>query len=161
MNEKVVVIEVLGGLEQLKLVDVEVGVFGLGEICICYEVCGLNYIDVYYCNGIYLLFLLVCLGMEGVGVVEVVGEGVMYFKLGDCVVYVSQLLGVYVMVWVMLVKCVLKLFDVIFFEIGVVMMFKGLMVQYLLCKMLLQGGLQVGDFLFFYVVVGGVGLIVC
>lgn len=126
--EKVICIEVQGVFEQMKLMDVEVGEFGLGEICICYCVCGLNYIDVYQCDGIYLMQVLFLLGMEVVGVVEVVGEGVMYLLLGDCVVYVSQLFGVYFMVCVMLVKVVVCLFDEIIFEIGVVMMFKGFIV---------------------------------
>jgi NADPH2:quinone reductase len=55
MGEKAVVIETPGGAEQLKLVDVEVGAPGPGEIRIRHEACGLNYIDVYHRNGSYAL----------------------------------------------------------------------------------------------------------
>ncbi|HEY8880477.1 MAG TPA: alcohol dehydrogenase catalytic domain-containing protein, partial [Roseateles sp.] len=73
MSEKAIVIEAPGGPEQLKLVDVEVGAPGPGEIRIRHEACGLNYIDVYHRNGIYPLPLPARLGMEGAGVVEAVG----------------------------------------------------------------------------------------
>mgnify|MGYP001553389738 CR=1 FL=1 len=75
MNEKAVVIEAPGGPEQLKLVDVEVGAPGPGEIRIRHEACGLNYIDVYHRNGAYPLPLPARLGMEGAGLIEAVGEG--------------------------------------------------------------------------------------
>ena len=55
MSEKAVVIEAPGGPEQLKLVDVEVGAPGPGELRIRHVACGLNYIDVYHRNGAYPL----------------------------------------------------------------------------------------------------------
>ena len=55
MGEKAVVIAAPGGPEQLKLVDVDVGAPGPGEIRIRHHACGLNYIDVYHRNGAYAL----------------------------------------------------------------------------------------------------------
>lgn len=161
MTEKAVVIEAPGGPEQLKLVDVEVGAPGPGEIRIRHAACGLNYIDVYHRNGTYPLPLPARLGMEGAGVVEAVGEGVTHLREGDRAAYASQPPGAYATVRVMPAKCVLKLPDAIDFETGAAMMLKGLTVQYLLRKTLPQGGLQAGDFVLFHAAAGGVGLIAC
>jgi NADPH2:quinone reductase len=56
-------------------------------------------------------------------------------------------------------KCVCKLPDAIDFETGAAMMLKGLTAQYLLKRVLPQGGLHKGDFVLFHAVAGGVGLI--
>lgn len=161
MSERAIVIEAPGGPEQLKLVDVEVGAPGPGEIRIRHEACGLNYIDVYHRNGSYALPLPARLGMEGAGVVEAVGEGVTHLRVGDRAAYASNPPGAYATARVMPAKCVLKLPDAIGFETGAAMMLKGLTVQYLLRKTLPQGGLQAGDFVLFHAAAGGVGLIAC
>ena len=161
MSERAVVIETPGGPEQLKLVAVEVGEPGPGEIRIRHEACGLNYIDVYQRNGTYALPLPARLGMEGAGVVEAVGEGVTHLRPGDRAAYASNPPGAYATARVMPAKCVLKLPDAISFETGAAMMLKGLTVQYLLRKTLPQGGLQAGDFVLFHAAAGGVGLIAC
>lgn len=161
MSEKAVVIDAPGGAGQLKLVDVEVGAPGPGEIRIRHAACGLNYIDVYHRNGTYPLPLPAHLGMEGAGVVEAVGEGVSHLKVGDRAAYASQPPGAYATARVMPAKCVLKLPDEIGFETAAGMMLKGLTVQYLLRRTLPQGGLQAGDFVLFHAAAGGVGLIAC
>jgi NADPH2:quinone reductase len=161
MNEKAVVIETPGGAEQLKLVDVEVGAPGPGEIRIRHHACGLNYIDVYHRNGAYALPLPARLGMEGAGVVEAVGEGVTHLRPGDRAAYASQPPGAYATARVMPAKAVLKLPDAIDFETGAAMMLKGLTVQYLLRRTLPQDGLKPGDFVVFHAAAGGVGLIAC
>ncbi|KQV49384.1 quinone oxidoreductase [Pelomonas sp. Root1217] len=161
MSEKAVVIEAPGGAEQLKLMDVEVGAPGPGEIRIRHEACGLNYIDVYHRNGTYALPLPARLGMEGAGIVEAVGEGVAHLKVGDRAAYASNPPGAYATARVMPAKCVLRLPDAIDFETAAAMMLKGLTVQYLLRKTLPQGGLQPGDFVLFHAAAGGVGLIAC
>lgn len=161
MSEKAIVIEAPGGPERLKLVDVEVGTPGPGEIRIRHEACGLNYIDVYHRNGSYPLPLPARLGMEGAGVVEAVGEGVTHLKVGDRAAYASQPPGAYATARVMPAKSVLKLPDAIPTDTAAAMMLKGLTVQYLLRKTLPQGGLQAGDFVLFHAAAGGVGLIAC
>ncbi len=161
MREKAVVIEQPGGPEQLKLVEVDVGAPGPGEIRIRHAACGLNYIDVYHRNGTYPLPLPAQLGMEGAGIVEAVGEGVTHLKPGDRAAYASQPPGAYATARVMPAKAVLKLPDDIPFDTAAAMMLKGLTVQYLLRKTLPQGGLQAGDFVLFHAAAGGVGLIAC
>ena len=150
-----------GGPEELKLVTVQVGEPGPGEIRIRHKAIGLNYIDVYQRSGLYQLPMPLQLGMEAAGVVEAVGQGVTHLQPGDRAAYASQPPGSYCEVRVMPAKCVCKLPDAISFETGAAMMLKGLTVQYLLRRTLPQGGLQAGDFVLFHAAAGGVGLIAC
>ena len=150
-----------GGPEQLKLVSVQVGDPGPGEIRIRHRAVGLNFIDIYQRSGLYTLPMPLHLGMEAAGVVEAVGEGVTHLKAGDRAAYASQPPGSYCELRVMPAKCVCKLPDAISFETGAAMMLKGLTAQYLLKRTLPQGGLQAGDFVLFHAAAGGVGLIAC
>ena len=156
---KAVIIEKNGGPEELKLVDVNVGQPGPGEIRIRHKAVGLNFIDVYQRSGLYTLPMPLQLGMEASGVIEAVGEGVTHLKVGDRAAYASQPPGSYCEERVMPAKCVCKLPDTISFEEGAAMMLKGLTAQYLLKRTLPQGGLKAGDFVLFHAAAGGVGLI--
>jgi NADPH2:quinone reductase len=158
---KAVQIQQFGGPEVLQLVDVSIGDPGPGEVRIRHQACGLNYIDVYHRTGLYPNALPLMLGMEGAGLVEAVGEGVMHLQAGDRVAYASAPPGAYCEVRVMPARCVVKLPDGIDFEQGAAMMLKGLTVQYLLRKTQPQGGLREGDFVLFHAAAGGVGLIAC
>lgn len=150
-----------GGPEELKIVDVEVGEPGPGQIRIRHHAVGLNFIDTYQRSGLYSLPMPLQLGMEAAGVVEAVGEGVTHLKVGDRAAYASQPPGAYCELRVMPVTCVCKLPDAISFETGAAMMLKGLTTQYLLKKTLPAEGLQPGDFVLFHAAAGGVGLIAC
>ncbi len=150
-----------GGPEELKLVDVQVGEPGPGEIRIRHKAVGLNYIDVYQRTGMYPFAMPLQLGMEASGVIEAVGEGVTHLQVGDRAAYASQPPGSYCELRVMPARCVCKLPDAISFDTGAAMMLKGLTVQYLLRRTQPQGGLQAGDQVLFHAAAGGVGLIAC
>jgi NADPH2:quinone reductase len=150
-----------GGPEELKLVEVQVGEPGPGEIRIRHKAVGLNYIDIYQRAGLYPLPMPLQLGMEASGIVEAVGEGVTHLQAGDRAAYASQPPGSYCEVRVMPAKCVCKLPDAISFETGAAMMLKGLTAQYLLRRTQPQDGLKEGDFVLFHAAAGGVGLIAC
>ena len=139
---KAIRIDRQGGAEEMKMVDVEVGEPGPGEIRIRHKAVGLNFIDVYQRSGLYALPMPLQLGMEGSGVVEAVGAGVTHLKAGDRAAYASNPPGSYSEVRVMPAKCVCKLPDAISFETGAAMMLKGLTAQYLLKRTLPQAGLQ-------------------
>ena len=158
---KAVQIDQHGGPEQLKLVDVQVGEPGAGEIRIRHKAVGLNFIDVYQRSGVYALPMPLRLGMEASGVVEAVGPGVTHLKVGDRAAYASQPPGSYSQARVMPAKCVCKLPDAISFETGAAMMLKGLTAQYPLKRTQPQGGLHPGDHVLFHAAAGGVGLIAC
>ncbi|RYF82929.1 MAG: quinone oxidoreductase [Comamonadaceae bacterium] len=150
-----------GGPEELKIVEVEVGEPGPGQIRIRHHAVGLNFIDIYQRGGVYSLPMPLQLGMEAAGVVEAVGEGVTHLKVGDRAAYASQPPGAYCELRVMPATCVCRLPDDISFETGAAMMLKGLTTQYLLKKTLPAEGLQPGDFVLFHAAAGGVGLIAC
>ena len=158
---KAIQIQQFGGPEVMQLVDVEVGSPGLGEVRIRHHACGLNYIDVYQRTGLYLNPLPLTLGMEGAGVIEAVGEGVMHLRVGDRAAYASTPPGAYSEVRVMPAKTVCKLPDSIAFDTAAGMMLKGLTAQYLLKKTRPVEGLQAGDYILFHAAAGGVGLIAC
>ena len=158
---KAIIIEKHGGPEELKIVDVQVGEPGPGEIRIRHKAIGLNFIDVYQRSGLYQLPMPLHLGMEASGVVEAVGEGVTHLKVGDRAAYASQPPGSYCEVRVMPAKCVCKLPDAISFETGAAMMLKGLTAQYLLKHSRPVEGLHAGDYVLFHAAAGGVGLIAC
>ena len=154
-------ITAFGGPEQMKLVDLEVGDPGPGEIRIRHHACGLNYIDVYQRTGLYPNALPLTLGMEGAGVIEAVGEGVEHLRPGDRAAYAAMPPGAYCEARVMPAKNVVRLPDAIDFETAAGMMLKGMTVQYLLKRTLPVEGLQPGDFVLFHAAAGGVGLIAC
>ena len=150
-----------GAAEAMKLVQLDVGEPGPGQIRIRHEACGLNFIDVYQRSGVYANPMPLTLGMEGAGIVEAVGDGVTHLKTGDRAAYASNPPGSYSTRRVMPAMCVVKLPEAIAFETGAAMMLKGLTAQYLLRRTLPQGGLHAGDFVLFHAAAGGVGLIAC
>ncbi|RYF74722.1 MAG: quinone oxidoreductase [Comamonadaceae bacterium] len=161
MKSKAVRIDRHGGPEELKIVEVEVGEPGPGEIRIRHKAVGLNFIDTYQRSGLYPFAMPLQLGMEASGIVEAVGEGVTHLKAGDRAAYASTPPGAYSELRVMPAKCVCKLPDAISFETGAAMMLKGLTAQYLLKKTLPAEGLNKGDSIVFHAAAGGVGLIAC
>ncbi|WP_218508138.1 quinone oxidoreductase [Variovorax sp. dw_308] len=161
MQSKAVRIDRHGGPEELKIVEVDVGDPGPGQIRIRHKAVGLNFIDTYQRSGLYPFQMPLLLGMEASGVVEAVGEGVTHLKAGDRAAYASQPPGAYCELRVMPAKSVCKLPDSISFETGAAMMLKGLTAQYLLKKTLPAEGLQAGDHILFHAAAGGVGLIAC
>ncbi|WP_334155193.1 quinone oxidoreductase family protein [Tepidimonas sp.] len=161
MNSRAVQIDAPGGPEVLRLVEVEVGDPGPGEVRIRHHAIGLNFIDVYHRTGLYPMPLPARLGMEGAGVVEAVGQGVTHLAEGDRVAYASQPPGSYCDVRVMSAMNVCRLPDAISFEEGAAMMLKGLTAQYLLKHSRPVEGLQPGDYVLFHAAAGGVGLIAC
>ena len=76
-------IEAVGGPENILWSDVELPPLAAGEVRLRQTAVGLNYIDTYHRRGIYPVDLPAPLGVESVGVVEAVGEGVTDFAVGQ------------------------------------------------------------------------------
>ncbi|WP_102224227.1 quinone oxidoreductase family protein [Acidimangrovimonas sediminis] len=152
------IIEAQGGPEEFKIVDLEVGAPGPGEIRIRHEAVGLNFIDVYQRSGVYKLDMPHALGMEAAGVVTAVGEGVTHLKEGDRAAYAATPPGAYCEERVMPAAQVCPLPDGISFEEGAAMMLKGMTVVYLFERTV---PLKAGDWVLFHAAAGGVGLIAC
>ena len=152
------IIEAHGGPEQFKLVDLDVGQPGHGEVRIVQKAVGLNFIDVYQRMGLYPMQLPHAMGMEAAGIVDAIGEGVTHLKIGDRVAYASQPPGSYAEARVMPAAQVCPLPDGISFEEGAAMMLKGMTVEYLFHR---TTPLKSGDTVLFHAAAGGVGLLAC
>jgi NADPH2:quinone reductase len=147
-----------GGPEVLELADVEVGEPGPGQARVRNHAIGVNFIDVYFRNGLYPLDLPNGLGQEGAGVVEAVGPDVTHVKPGDRVAYAARPNGAYSEVRVMPADILVRLPDDIPFDTGAAMLLQGLTVQYLFRQ---TWKLERGQTVLFHAAAGGVGLIAC
>lgn len=66
------------------------------EVLIRHTAIGVNFIDIYHCQGLYSAGdLPFSLGVEAVGVIEAIGDEVMFYEVGDRVGYVKGGLGSY------------------------------------------------------------------
>ena len=157
-SDRSVIIEVPGGPEVMKIVQIPAGDPGPREVRIRHHACGLNYIDIYQRSGVYPLALPHALGMEGAGIVEAVGNGVSHLLVGDRVAYAAAPPGAYCDARVMSAAQVCRLPDSIDFRTGAAMMLQGLTVQYLFHRTV---PLKAGDTVLFHAAAGGVGLIAC
>ena len=155
---KAIRIHATGGPEVLVWEDIEVGDPGPGQVRLQQSACGLNYIDVYGRSGMYPVGELpAVLGMEGVGVVDAVGEGVEDLNVGDRVAYPMNL-GAYAQVRLIDASKLVSLPDSINDETAAAMMLKGLTAHYLLFR---TYPVKAGDSILVYAAAGGVGLILC
>jgi NADPH2:quinone reductase len=91
---KAIRVSAVGGPEVLRLEDVPRPEPGPGQVRVKVESAGLNYIDVYHRTGFYPNPLPLTPGLEGAGIVEAVGSGVVDPKKGDRVAW-SGVLGSY------------------------------------------------------------------
>ena len=155
---KAIRIHQTGGPEVLRWEDIEVGEPGPGQVRLRQSACGLNYIDVYGRSGLYPVgdFPAV-LGMEGVGLVDALGDGVDGLALGDRVAY-PMVLGSYAEARLIAAEKLVKLPESIGDETAAAMMLKGLTAHYLLFR---TYPVKAGDDILVYAAAGGVGQILC
>lgn len=147
-----------GGVEQLRLEEIEVPAPAAGEVQIEQKAVGLNFIDIYFRTGLYDAPLPHGLGFEGAGIVSAVGDGVTHLKVGDRVAYGQSPLGAYAGLRNVPARQVVRLPEGISFEQAAAIMLKGLTVQYLFRQ---TYRLEKGETILFHAAAGGVGLIAC
>ena len=93
---KAIRIHQTGGPEVLQWEEVELAPPAPGEVQLRQTAVGLNFIDTYHRSGLYPTDSLpVGIGMEGAGVVEILGEGVDELSVGDRVAYAGGPIGSY------------------------------------------------------------------
>lgn len=155
---KTAIIESPGGPDQFRLVDLDVGLPGPGEIRITHKAIGLNFIDVYQRTGLYPLEMPQALGMEAAGIIDAVGEGVEHLKVGDRAAYAAMPPGAYSEMRVMPAAQVVPVPDDVSFDVAAAVMLKGMTTQYLFHR---TDPLKAGDVVLFHAAAGGVGLIAC
>jgi NADPH2:quinone reductase len=146
-----------GGPEVLQWEEVEVGEPGPGQIRLRQEAAGLNFIDVYHRTGLYKQEYPFTPGVEGAGVVEVVGPDVTNVEVGDRVAYGGPI-GGYAEVRLIDADRVVKLPDAISSEQAAGMMLQGMTAHMLLRQVY---AVKPGDTILIHAAAGGVGLIVC
>lgn len=146
-----------GGPEVLKLEEVQLGEPGAGEVRVRQRAVGLNFIDVYQRMGTYPNPLPLTPGNEASGDVVSVGPDVTAFKPGDRVAY-GTALGAYAEERIVAERHLVHLPDSISYEVGAVMMLKGLTAQYLLRQ---TYKVVPGDTILVHAAAGGVGLFLC
>jgi NADPH2:quinone reductase len=147
-----------GGPEVLTYEDIEVGAPGPGQLRVKQHAAGVNFIDVYFRNGMYPspVGLPFVVGNEGAGEVVAVGPGVTDFKVGDRIAYVA--LGGYAAERLLAADRAVKLPAGISYEQAAAMMLKGMTVEYLLRRTFKVGN---GTTVLVHAAAGGVGLILC
>ncbi len=148
----------VGGPSVMKWESVPSPQPGPGEALVRHEAVGLNYIDVYFRNGLYKTALPATPGMEGAGVVLAVGSEVTDLGPGDRVVYAGGPIGAYATERVISADRLVKLPAAIDFNTGAAMMLQGMTAQYLLRRTF---KVQKGQSILVHAAAGGVGLIMC
>lgn len=153
---KAVRIHEQGGPDVLRYEDVEIGRPGTGEARVRHTAIGLNFLDIYYRNGVYAppAGLPLIPGNEAAGVVVEVGEGVDLVKPGDRVAYVGPL-GAYAEERLIAADRLVKVPDGISDDQAAAMMLKGMTVEYLLRR---TYAVKPGDTVLYHAAAGGVGL---
>ena len=154
---KTIRIHEFGGPEVFKVEDVDLPPPGPGEVRLRQRAVGLNYIDVYQRQGVYPNALPLVLGNEAAGDVVAVGEGVTEFAAGDRVAYGTSL-GAYAEERNVPARLLVHLPAAISYEVGAVMMLKGLTAQYLLRQVY---RVVPGSTILVHAAAGGVGLFLC
>ncbi len=149
-----------GAADQLKSVQVEVPPPASGQIRIAQRAVGVNYFDIYVRRGWVpgMVSLPAVLGMEAVGTVVDVGEGVSGFITGDRVAYLNPMPGSYASVRCVDAKTVVRLPATVEDTVAAACLLKGITADYLLRDL---GRVGRGTRILVHAAAGGVGLMVC
>lgn len=151
-------VHAVGGPEALVYEEVAAPVPGPGKVLLRQHAIGVNYIDIYYRNGLYKLpNYPVTVGSEGAGEVIGVGADVRRLKVGDRVAYAGPI-GAYAEVRVIPESRLVKLPDGIDYETAASIMMRGMTTRYLLRQ---TYPVDANTTLLFHAAAGGVGLIAC
>ncbi|MFA7679294.1 MAG: quinone oxidoreductase [Pigmentiphaga sp.] len=147
-----------GGPDVLEWADERVLPPGPGQVQIRQRAIGLNFIDIYFRNGLYPTALPSGLGFEAAGEVTALGEGVSHLQVGDRVAYGLGPLGAYAQVRNVPARYVIRVPTGISDEQAAVLMLKGLTAHYLLRQ---TYRVEAGQTILFHAAAGGVGSLVC
>lgn len=158
MKCKAIVVNKTGGPEVLEFRDTDVPEPGPGQVVVRHRAIGLNFVDIYFREGVYPAPMPFTPGTEGAGVVEAVGPNVTEVKVGDRVVYAGGPLGSYAEVRAMPARVLVKLPDRLEEVTAAAAMLKGLTAHYLIFS---TYAVKRGDTILVHAAAGGVGLILC
>lgn len=149
-------IEATGGPEVIQWIDQALPPPGPGEVRLRHTAVGLNFIDTYHRRGIYPVDLPTGLGVEAVGVVEAVGDGVTELRVGDRVGDFGPHRGAYATHRNLPAQALLPIPDDIDDETAAAALLKGCTVEALVERC---ARVQPGWTVLVHAAAGGVGLI--
>lgn len=156
---KAIRIHAQGGPDVMKWESVPTPEPGPAEALVHHTAVGLNYIDVYFRNGLYKIPAMpATLGMEAAGTVTAVGSEVHNVKPGDRVAYATGPIGAYATDRVIAADRLVAVPDGIGDQTAAAMMLQGMTAQYLLRR---THQVQAGETVLIHAAAGGVGLILC
>ena len=144
-----------GGPEVLSWEPHQVGSPGAGEVRLIHRAIGVNFIDVYHRSGLYLQALPFIPGVEGAGVVDAVGPGVVSLSPGDRVAY-ANVTGGYSEARLIAADRLVKLPERISDSTAAAMMVRGLTVEFLIRR---TYPVRPGDWAVVHAAAGGTGSI--
>ena len=114
MKEHTICINGYGDTSILEYTEIELASPAPNEVQIRHCYSGVNYADVYFRNGLYKLPMLpAILGIEGVGIIEALGEDVANLKKGQRIAYAGLPTGSYASARNLLTEKIIPLQDVI------------------------------------------------
>ncbi|MEN9559492.1 MAG: quinone oxidoreductase, NADPH-dependent [Pseudomonadota bacterium] len=129
-----------------------------GQAQVQHTAIGVNYIDTYHRTGLYPLPLPSAIGIEGVGMVTAIGEGVTEVAVGDKVAYSGGPLGAYSEARNMPARQLIKVPMGLDDQAVCAGFLRALTVEYLFFRAFALKG---GETILFHAAAGGVGLIAC
>jgi NADPH:quinone reductase len=154
---KAVRIHEMGGPEKMRVDEMPSPEPGPGQVRVTVKAAGVNFIDIYQRSGQYKVALPYGLGLEGAGVVEVLGPGVTGLAVGDRVAW-NGVAGSYATEALLPADKAVPLPAKLTFEDGAAAMLQGMTAHYLACT---TYPLKPGDRCLVHAAAGGVGLLLC
>jgi len=154
---KAIRVEQPGGRETLQLMTVPDLRPERGQLLIAIEFAGVNFIDVYYRQGLYPVASPFTPGTEAAGTVIDVGAGVSDFRVGDRVAY-QGVMGAYAERALLPADRAIRLPHSVSTRDAAALMLQGLTAHYLATS---TYPLKVGDTCLVHAAAGGVGLLLC
>jgi NADPH2:quinone reductase len=131
-DARAIVLREYGGAERLAVENIALGAPGPGELLIIQTAIGVNFHDIYVRSGQYRTLALPGIpGIEGVGVVDAVGDDVEGWRPGDRVAYISSQYGAYTSARMLPAALAFRLPDNLPDTLAAAMMLRGLTVDML------------------------------
>ncbi|KAI3698723.1 hypothetical protein L2E82_42486 [Cichorium intybus] len=142
-------------LQVLKWEDVEIGEPKDGEIRVRNKAIGVNFIDIYFRQGVYKAASMPFTpGMEAVGVVTAVGPGPTGRQVGDVVAYAGNPMGAYAEEQILPAEKVVPVPSSFDPTVAASVMLKGMTAQFLLRRCF---KVEIGHTILIHTAAGGVG----
>ncbi len=147
-----------GGPEVLQLGSLELPELGPTDVLVRHGAVGVNFIDIYFREGLYPMDLPGALGLEAAGVVEAVGSEVTHVKVGERVAYCMSPMGAYAEAHVVPQHLLIPVPSYIDDITAAAITLKGLTAAFLLTSL---RPLNKGDSIVVHAAAGGVGQLLC